>query len=59
MIGPSFTRDCKSPLRQAFQLLANDREDVLLNSLEGLEKSVALLKGVMPTAPWDFKLQAI
>ena len=33
--------------------------DVLLNSMEGLDKSVALLKGVMPTAPADFRLQAI
>lgn len=39
--------------------LSIEHEDVLLNSLEGLEKSVALLKGVMPTAPADFKLQAI
>ena len=34
-------------------------EDVLLNSLEGLEKSVALLRGVMPTRPSDFKPQEI
>jgi sugar phosphate isomerase/epimerase len=39
--------------------LSIEHEDVLLNSLEGLEKSVALLKGVMPTAPADFQLQAI
>jgi len=39
--------------------LSIEHEDVLLNSLEGLEKSVALLKGVMPTKPADFKLQAI
>jgi len=39
--------------------LSIEHEDVLLNSLEGLEKSVALLKGVMPTAAADFKLQAI
>ncbi|MET0259438.1 MAG: sugar phosphate isomerase/epimerase [Methylobacterium sp.] len=39
--------------------LSIEHEDVLLNSLEGLEKSVALLKGVMPGAPADFKLQAI
>jgi hypothetical protein len=32
---------------------------VLLNSLEGLEKSVALLQGVMPVAPSDFKPQEI
>ena len=31
----------------------------LLNSVEGLEKSVALLKAVMPTAASDFKLQDI
>lgn len=39
--------------------LSIEHEDVLLNSLEGLEKSVALLKGVMPVAPADFKLQDI
>ncbi|MCR6499068.1 sugar phosphate isomerase/epimerase [Shinella sp. CPCC 101442] len=39
--------------------LSIEHEDVLLNSLEGLEKSVALLKTVMPVAASDFKLQAI
>lgn len=39
--------------------LSIEHEDVLLNSLEGLEKSVALLRGVMPVAKADFKLQAI
>ncbi|ASY66349.1 Inosose isomerase (plasmid) [Sinorhizobium sojae CCBAU 05684] len=39
--------------------LSIEHEDVLLNGLEGLEKSVALLKGVMPVAPSDFKPQAI
>ena len=39
--------------------LSIEHEDVLLNSLEGLEKSVALLKGVMPVAASDFKPQAI
>ncbi|MDP2081082.1 sugar phosphate isomerase/epimerase [Pseudotabrizicola sp.] len=39
--------------------LSIEHEDVLLNSLEGLEKSVALLKGVMPSAAADFKLQEI
>ncbi|SMX43090.1 sugar phosphate isomerase/epimerase family protein [Maliponia aquimaris] len=39
--------------------LSIEHEDVLLNSLEGLEKSVALLKGVMPAAPADFKPQEI
>ena len=39
--------------------LSIEHEDVLLNSLEGLEKSVALLKAVMPAAPADYKLQAI
>jgi sugar phosphate isomerase/epimerase len=38
--------------------LSIEHEDVLLNALEGLEKSVALLKGVMPTAPSDYKPQA-
>lgn len=39
--------------------LSIEHEDVLFNSLEGLEKSVALLQGVMPRAPADFKLQDI
>jgi sugar phosphate isomerase/epimerase len=39
--------------------LSIEHEDVLLNSLEGLEKSVALLQGVMPIAVSDFKPQAI
>ena len=39
--------------------LSIEHEDVMLNSLEGLEKSVALLKGVMPAAPADYKPQAI
>jgi sugar phosphate isomerase/epimerase len=39
--------------------LSIEHEDVLLNSLEGLEKSVALLKGVMPVAPSDYAPQAI
>ena len=39
--------------------LSIEHEDVLLNSLEGLEKSVALLKGVMPTARADFMLRDI
>ncbi|TPI58133.1 sugar phosphate isomerase/epimerase [Mesorhizobium sp. B3-1-3] len=39
--------------------LSIEHEDVLLNSLEGLEKSVALLQGVMPSAPADFKPQDI
>jgi len=39
--------------------LSIEHEDVLLNSLEGLEKSVALLTGVMPVAPSDFKPQEI
>jgi sugar phosphate isomerase/epimerase len=39
--------------------LSIEHEDVLLNSLEGLEKSVALLNSVMPVAPSDFKLQDI
>jgi sugar phosphate isomerase/epimerase len=39
--------------------LSIEHEDVLLNSLEGLEKSVALLKGVMPAAPADYAPQAI
>ncbi len=39
--------------------LSIEHEDVLLNSLEGLEKSVTLLKSVMPVAPFDFKPQDI
>jgi sugar phosphate isomerase/epimerase len=39
--------------------LSIEHEDVLLSSFEGLEKSVALLKTVMPAAASDFKLQAI
>ena len=39
--------------------LSIEHEDVLLNALEGLEKSVALLQGVMPVAPSDFKPQDI
>ena len=39
--------------------LSIEHEDVLLNSVEGLEKSVALLQGVMPSAPADFKPQEI
>lgn len=39
--------------------LSIEHEDVLLGSYEGLEKSVALLEGVMPVAPSDFKLQDI
>jgi sugar phosphate isomerase/epimerase len=39
--------------------LSIEHEDVLLNSLEGLEKSVALLKTVIPIAASDFKLQVI
>ncbi len=39
--------------------LSIEHEDVLLNSLEGLEKSVTLLQGVMPVAASDFAPQAI
>ncbi|MEZ5824820.1 MAG: sugar phosphate isomerase/epimerase [Geminicoccaceae bacterium] len=39
--------------------LSIEHEDVLLNSLEGLEKSVALLQNVMPKAPADYKPQEI
>lgn len=38
--------------------LCIEHEDVLLNSLEGLEKSVALMKNVMPAEPANFKPQA-
>lgn len=39
--------------------LSIEHEDVLLNSLEGLEKSIELLKVVMPSAAADFKPQEI
>lgn len=39
--------------------LSIEHEDVLLSSLEGLEKSVALLQGVMPAGVSDFQPQAI
>ncbi|WP_425072436.1 sugar phosphate isomerase/epimerase family protein [Sagittula sp. S175] len=39
--------------------LSIEHEDVLLNSLEGLEKSVTLLQNVMPAAAADFKPQEI
>lgn len=39
--------------------LSVEHEDVMLNSLEGLEKSIALLKGVMPVATSDYAPQAI
>ncbi|WP_417211108.1 sugar phosphate isomerase/epimerase family protein [Antarctobacter sp.] len=39
--------------------LSIEHEDVLLNALEGLEKSVDLLQRVMPAAPADFKPQDI
>ena len=39
--------------------LSIEHEDPMLNSLEGLEKSVALLKNVMGTQPADYMMQAI
>ena len=39
--------------------LSIEHEDVLLNAIEGLEKSVALLQGFMPVAPSDYKPQPI
>lgn len=39
--------------------LSIEHEDVLLNSLEGLEKSVALLQNVMPVEASDFRVQDI
>jgi sugar phosphate isomerase/epimerase len=39
--------------------LSIEHEDVLLNSLEGLEKSVTLLQNVMPSRAADFKPQEI
>ncbi len=39
--------------------LSIEHEDVLLNSLEGLEKSVALLQAVLPAAASDYAPQAI
>ena len=37
--------------------LSVEHGDVILNSVEGLEKSVALLRGVMPVGPSDYKPQ--
>ena len=39
--------------------LSIEHEDVILNSLEGLEKSVNLLQGVIPVAASDYAPQAI
>lgn len=39
--------------------LSIEHEDVMLNGLEGLEKSVALLKGLMPTKAADYRPQGI
>lgn len=39
--------------------LSIEHEDVLLNFLEGLEKSIALLKCVMPLSASDFRPQSI
>lgn len=39
--------------------LSIEHEDVLLNGLEGLEKSVRLLQGLMPSEPADYAPQAI
>ncbi len=39
--------------------LSIEHEDVLLNSLDGFEKSVALLQGAMPSKPSDYAPQDI
>ncbi|MEI9404798.1 sugar phosphate isomerase/epimerase [Mesorhizobium argentiipisi] len=39
--------------------LSIEHEDIILNSLEGLERSVALMRGVAPVKASDYKLQAI
>ena len=39
--------------------LSIEHEDVMLNALEGLEKSVVLLQAVMPNSPADYAPQAI
>jgi sugar phosphate isomerase/epimerase len=39
--------------------LSIEHEDVMLNSIEGLRKSVALLKSVMPTELSDYTPQSI
>lgn len=39
--------------------LSIEHEDMILNSLEGLEKSVALLRAVVPVNASDYKLPAI
>lgn len=59
--GPEWWRRFCYSLRMAGYdgWLSIEHEDVLLNSLEGLEKSVALLKDVMPVKQSDYKPQAI
>ncbi len=39
--------------------LSIEHEDILLNSVEGLERSVALLRSVAPVKASDYKVQAI
>ena len=39
--------------------LSIEHEDVLLNALEGLEKSVALLQSIMPIESSDYRPQEI
>lgn len=39
--------------------LSIEHEDMLLNTLEGLEKAVALLKAVIPVAPSDYRPQEL
>ena len=39
--------------------LGIEQEDVLPNARKGLERPVALLKGVMPAAPFDYAPQTI
>ncbi|MGR3199045.1 MAG: sugar phosphate isomerase/epimerase family protein [Paracoccus sp. (in: a-proteobacteria)] len=39
--------------------LSIEHEDIILNSFEGLERSVRLLQQVAPVAPSDFRLQEI
>ncbi|PRY82906.1 sugar phosphate isomerase/epimerase family protein [Donghicola tyrosinivorans] len=39
--------------------LSIEHEDIILNSMEGLERSVSLLKAVTPRSASDYRLQAI
>ncbi len=51
---------CYSLLMAGYEgWISIEHEDVLLNSLEGLEKSISLLQSVIPVVPPDYAPQAI